>query len=294
MRKTLLASALAGMLTLPSVAFAQAAEPASPHTLTANVGLYSQYIFRGLTQTNEEPALQGGFDYSHASGFYLGVWGSNVSWLSDPSLAAGATQKYSSGGSLELDFYGGFKKSFGDFAFDVGLLQYWYPGDQISGAIKADTLEMYGAVGWKWFNLKYSYVLSDEAFGVKDASGTQYLDLSASYPLGETGLTLGAHYGWQMYDGVDNRNAVTSAGSIASNDDVYSYDDWRVTVAYDLGKATKLLSGAEVGLMYSDTSGASACGYGSTGDICPINNASGAYPKNIAEDQVTVWFKKTF
>src|SRR5262245_2069147 len=72
---------------------APAAEPASPHTITGNVGLFSQYIFRGLTQTNEELALQGGFDYAHSGGFYAGTWGSNVSVLRD----SGA---YSAGGSL--------------------------------------------------------------------------------------------------------------------------------------------------------------------------------------------------
>src|ERR1051325_8201182 len=57
--------------------------PAAPPALTGNFGLFSQYIFRGLTQTNKEPAIQGGFDYAHASGFYLGTWASNISWLRD-------------------------------------------------------------------------------------------------------------------------------------------------------------------------------------------------------------------
>src|SRR3989338_2408299 len=95
-------------------AFASAAEqaPASPHTLTGNVGLFSQYIFRGLTQTDRDTALQGGFDYSHSSGLYAGTWGSNISWLRDFNA-------YSGGGSLELDFYGGFKGNIGksDFTY---------------------------------------------------------------------------------------------------------------------------------------------------------------------------------
>lgn len=277
MQNTKIAAALACLVAVPGAALAQD----SPHAFTGNVGIYSQYIFRGLTQTNEDPALQGGFDYAHSSGIYLGVWGSNISWLQD----AGS---YTGGGSLELDIYGGYKKGFGDFTADVGLLQYWYPGDLAPGAIKADTLEAYGAVGWKWFTLKYSNVISNKAFGVKDARGTEYWDLSATLPVGDTGVTLGAHYGIQKFRGSDDRNV-----GGASNDEIFSYDDWRVSAAYDLGKVSKTLGGAEVGVMYTDTSGANNCGYGSTSDPCSLGG-SGFYPKNIANDQVTVWFKKTF
>lgn len=285
MRRTILAAAT-GVLLAPALGLAQD----SPHTLTGNVGLYSQYIFRGLAQTNEEPALQGGFDYSHASGFYLGTWGSNVSWLRD-----GGT--YNGGGSLELDFYGGFKNQIGNtgIGYDVGLLYYWYPGDQITttpvATPDADTLELYLGGSWKWFSVKYSYSLNDETFGVLDSDGTWYLDLGVTYPVGDTGITLGAHWGTQKFEGRDPRNV-----GGASNDDLYSYDDWRISVAYDLGKASKMLSGAEIGMMYTDTDGANACGYGS------INSAgtaagvacTGVYPKDLADSQFTVWFKKTF
>src|SRR5680860_222068 len=99
MRKQLLAAAVSTVFSLPIAMFAQTAAAAdSPHSISANVGLYSQYIFRGVAQTNTDPALQGGFDYSHASGFYAGTWLSNVSWLTD--VAA-----YSSS-SLEWDVYG--------------------------------------------------------------------------------------------------------------------------------------------------------------------------------------------
>ncbi len=79
-KQTLLAAALVGALA-PAVSSAEEAK--SPYTFTGNVGLFSQYIFRGLTQTNREPAVQGGFDFSHESGFYLGNWNSNISWLTD-------------------------------------------------------------------------------------------------------------------------------------------------------------------------------------------------------------------
>src|SRR5207237_1081318 len=69
-------------------AVAQTPAPAATpeHTFTANVGLFSEYIFRGISQTGGRPAVQGGFDYAHASGLYLGTWASNISWLEDFGL----------------------------------------------------------------------------------------------------------------------------------------------------------------------------------------------------------------
>lgn len=285
-----LATSIASIGFASTIAIAADA-PASPHTLTANVGLYSQYVFRGLTQTNEEPALQGGFDYSHSSGFYLGVWGSNVSWLRENLTGSTPSSTYKSGGSLELDFYGGYKGSVGDFGYDVGLLQYYYPGDVNTGFLKANTLEAYVAGSWKWFTAKYSHALSNHVFGVNDARGTSYFDLSASFPVGETGLTLGAHYGIQKYDGKDPINT-----NSANNDTLYSYDDWKISMAYDMGKVGKTFDGMTVGVAYTDTSSAHTCGYGASTQSSRVNNAActGVYPKNIADSQTTVWISKTF
>ncbi|HTR56945.1 MAG TPA: TorF family putative porin, partial [Casimicrobiaceae bacterium] len=102
----LLAAATAALLA--GVAFAQTPAPAAEppkapepdYTLTGNFGIYSQYIFRGLTQTDAKPAFQGGFDFAHKSGFYLGTWGSNISWLHDSGVC-------NHGCSLEWDIYGG-------------------------------------------------------------------------------------------------------------------------------------------------------------------------------------------
>lgn len=275
-------------------ASALAAEaPASPHTFAANVGLYSQYVFRGLAQTNEDPALQGGFDYAHSSGFYVGTWASNISWLKEnTTTATGVSGTYRSGGSLEIDIYAGYKGSVGDFGYDVGLLQYYYPGDirTGNGFSKADTLEAYVAGSWKWFTVKYSHSIGNKTFGVADSSGTNYVDLSASFPIGETGLTLGAHYGIQSYRGRDPINTNT-----ASNDALYSYDDYKISLTYDLGKASKTFSGVTLGVAYSDTSGANTCGYGAFNQSGNTNGAcTGIFPKNIADSQTTVWISKSF
>ena len=296
LRNIALASSIAG-ISFMSANAAAADAPASPHTFTSNVGLYSQYVFRGLTQTNEEPALQGGFDYAHSSGLYFGVWGSNINWLKENNTSSSTSVggSYKTGGSLELDFYGGYKFSVGDFGFDVGLLQYYYPGDQNIASYgahfpNADTLEAYAAVSWKWLSAKYSHSLGD-TFGVRDASGTSYLDLSAAVPLGETGLTLGLHYGLQKYEGRDYANTNT-----ATNDALYSYDDYKISLAYDLGKVSKTFTNTTIGVAYTDTSSAHACGYGAYNNSGTANGSActGVYPKNIADGQTTVWIQRTF
>ncbi len=288
----MIVSALGGLGLIAAAAPGFAED--SPSALTANVGLYSQYIFRGLTQTNGDPAIQGGFDYAHPSGFYLGTWASNISWLKEnnTSTAGVVSGSYKSGGSLEWDFYGGYKGSVGDFGYDIGLLQYYYPGEVNSGFSKANTLEAYVAGSWKWFTVKYSHALSNKVFGVRDARGTYYLDLSASVPLGETGLTLGAHYGIQKYRGSDP----IFAGTSLNNDAMFSYKDWKLSLTYDLGKASKSLQNVTLGVAYTDTSGATCAGYGAYTESCTVNGTTlnGVFPKNIAKGTGTVWISKTF
>ena len=282
LKKTVIAGALAAAMT-PMTGLA--ADPPPEHTITGNVGLYSQYIFRGLAQTNKEPALQGGFDYAHASGLYAGTWASNISWLRD----GGA---YRAGGSLEWDFYGGYKPTFGDFVFDIGTLYYWYPGDPAftaPGAAannpKANTWELYGGVTWKWFTLKYSHSLNNKTFAVLDSSGTWYLDLTASVPLGDfakelTGFTFMAHWGKQKYRGTDPRN-IAVGGIQQSNEQLFGYEDWKVGISYALPKDFT------IGAFYTDTNGANPLGYGSVPE-------GGVFPRNIAKGTGTVYLQKTF
>jgi uncharacterized protein (TIGR02001 family) len=262
-RKTIIAGLTAAALGagLPAVA---ADAPPSDHTLTGNVGIFSQYIFRGLTQTNGDPAIQGGFDYSHASGFYAGTWASNVSWLQD-------SRAYMSGGSGEFDFYGGYKGTFGksDFTYDLGALYYYYPGDTAPGFVKADTLELYAGLGWKWLSAKFSYAVSDDVFGFADADGSYYLDFTANFPVPDTKLNLIAHWGMQEFRG----------GTF--NNDLCSYKDWKLGLTYGLPKDFT------IGFFYTDTSNASGVCYGTVSE-------GGVYPRNIAKGTGTVYIQKTF
>ncbi|HEU4709667.1 MAG TPA: TorF family putative porin [Methylophilaceae bacterium] len=247
---------------------APAAEPASPHTFTYNIGLYSQYIFRGLTQTDRRPALQGGVDYSHSSGIYVGTWGSNISWLED-----GGNYHRS---SLEWDIYGGFRNTFGDtgIGYDVGLLNYVYPGDKTQAAQGTNfddpyTLEAYAALSWKWLQLKYSYAITD-AFGVKDSDGTYYAEANANIPVGESGFTVNLHLGRQEFDGKTN----TAVSGPIDNDNFYSYTDWKV------GLTKSWANGVNIGGYYTDTN-AKDKGY-------TISN------RNIGDSTFTAFIQKTF
>ena len=133
MRKSLVT--LSVLAALPFVSAAPAMAQGSPHSVSANVGFVSDYAYRGISQTNENMAIQGGFDYAHASGLYAGVWGSSIDWLDK--------------GGVEADVYGGYKAEMGDFGYDVGVLHYAYPGGEIGGE-SPDTTEVYLGASWKF------------------------------------------------------------------------------------------------------------------------------------------------
>jgi uncharacterized protein (TIGR02001 family) len=308
LKKTLIAAAIAAAYATSTGVFAADAAPAEaakpeeakpPYTLTGNFGIFSQYIFRGLTQTNRKPAAQGGFDYAHESGFYAGTWMSNISWLKEnaSNAVAGTVQgTYGGGGSLEADFYGGYKWSLpNDFVLDLGTLYYWYPGDintnlvaAPAGTPKADTWEIYIAPTWKWLSAKYSYSIKSDTFGVKDSKGTSYLDVSANYPIADTGFTLIAHWGWQKYKGTSPLNP-TAGTVIQSNDSLFSYKDIKVGASYALPKDFT------IGAYYTKAYGYNTAGYGGVGDaVTGLSVTTGPFPRDIASGTGTVYVQKTF
>jgi uncharacterized protein (TIGR02001 family) len=201
----------------------------SSQPFSGNVSLTTDYLYRGLTQTDHRGAIQGGFDYAHPSGLYAGVWGSNISWLMDGIYSATPPYAgYTDGASLELDTYAGYRNSFAeDFSYDVGFLRYNYSGNTTPGSTSASTNEIYGLIGWKWFTAKYSYSLGN-LFGVVDSSGSGYFDLTGSYTLEGPDVTLSAHYGKQ--------NVAGDPGGVSN--DQYSYSDYNVAAAKALGAYT--------------------------------------------------------
>ena len=222
LKNKLLVAALASSFALSAFA--------DDFTPSANVSLVSDYLYRGISQTGAGPAIQGGFDLVHASGLYIGAWGSSISWLSDAAVASTA--------GLELDTYAGYKSTAADIGYDLGFLRYNYPGTYAAGATKADTNELYGALSYAYVTAKLSYSLGD-LFGVANAKGSTYFDLSASYAIPDSGYTVGAHYGLQTYKGS------TADGFKAAGADP-TYADYKLSVSKDF-------SGYVLGLTVSST-----------------------------------------
>ncbi|WP_345781822.1 TorF family putative porin [Rhodanobacter sp. AS-Z3] len=143
-----------------------------------NAGAVSDYLFRGLSQTNRKPAVQAGIEFDHARGWHVGGWGSTVSWLSDASTSAAPTSS-----RVELDVYGGYRGSFAtERSYDLGAYRYQYPGSYPTGFTLPNTSEIYAALAWKSLSLKYSYALT-HLFGYADSEHSGYLDLTWNQPL---------------------------------------------------------------------------------------------------------------
>lgn len=213
MRKSIASLAVVAALAVPTFAAAQA-PAASP--IAGNFSLVSDYRFRGLTQTFEEPAIQGGFDYAHSSGFYVGNWNSSIA------------DTFYGGSPLEMDFYAGYKPTFGDITLDLGVLYYYYPGSDAPGIGRIDNTELYAGAAWKWLSLKYFHAVSD-FFGVPDTKDSSYIDLTASYTFAG-GWGVSGHIGHQK---VENISAA-------------DYTDYKIGI-------TKDVSGWLLGLAFVDT-----------------------------------------
>jgi uncharacterized protein (TIGR02001 family) len=231
-----LLTVLATVFSLPVIA----AEAPVVSPVTYNIGFVTDYIVRGITQTSHNPALQGGADYAHGSGFYVGAWASNVRWIKD----SGAVK--SGDGILELDTYLGFKNYVvADVSYDIGLTRYNYLGNYepntAGGFNNADTLEAYVAVAHKWLSLKYSYSLLDGFLTTPGTKGTNYLDLTATYPFGDSGMSLIAHYGKQTFVG----KTTDALGN------VMSYQDYKLALTQDF-------SNYVLGINYTGTNASDA------------------------------------
>ncbi len=250
-KKTTLAlaiSALAGgALAQSAPAPAPAPAPATS-PITANVTVVNDYRYRGMTQSNFKPAIQGGFDYAHESGFYIGNWNSSISWISDGYPAqtpGGNTSTQSVSAPIEMDFYAGFKKELigkGQVS-DVGILQYYYPTSNMprntctasSGAgrngcgASPNTTELYVAQNFAFGSLsgfvKVSYALTN-LFGIYESKGSYYPDLTLNYDTGFEGITINAHAGYQY---------VAGTKTVSGTKYDFSYSDYKIGLTKDFG-----------------------------------------------------------
>ena len=151
-------------------------------SLSSNVAITSNYVFRGLTESDEEPSVHGGFDVAHDSGAYFGTWAASVAGYG--------------GGEVELDYFAGYGVDITDNIWaDVGLYYYGYPG--ANG--EPETTEFYAGLGSSFGSAEgdvYAH-FADGYFGYDEQS--TYLETNWSFPVtaGFYGL---AHFGYLLHD----------------------------------------------------------------------------------------------
>jgi uncharacterized protein (TIGR02001 family) len=192
---------------LAIVALALITATAAQAQVTGNLGLTSDYRFRGVSQTQNAPAVQGGVDYAHSSGFYVGNWNSSVS-----------SDLYTNGSGVESDLYAGFKKEIlKGLTLDVGSYNYFYPRATNNTSTNFDTNELFVGLGYGPVSVKYSQSLSNY-FGTANSKNSQYYQADFVQPLAKTNVSLLAHIG---------RTEVNNNASL-------NYTDYNVGLGYNL------------------------------------------------------------
>jgi len=245
--------AAAAIAVISASAFAEDAAPeVSP--VTANVTVTSDYVFRGLSQTNFKPAIQGGFDFAdEGTGLYVGNWNSSITWISDAYGQNGYVYTPKGTGKavsapVEMDFYAGIRKDLiGDgFVSDLGVVTYYYPTSGIpnTGGLYANpnTTEVYVAQNYTFGpvtgNIKFSYAVTT-LFGTANSTGSYYPEFNTNYDTGVWGLGLNAHVGMQTYQGNTPSGATyysnNTIPTATSNSSLYSYTDWKLGISKDFG-----------------------------------------------------------
>ena len=193
------------------------ASGAAQAELGANLGVSSNYYFRGVSQTDDAAAISGSVDYGNESGFYLGTWMSNVDF----------------GGKedMEVDLYAGFAGDLGSgLGYDIGALYYWYPGaggDDQGGEL--DYTEVIGSLSFGPITATLGYTVDSE-YGDDDSpfiEGDIYYGLSADLPVDIEGFGLSVFVGYYDFDADGSTNV--------TGDDDLSYTHWGASFAKDAG-----------------------------------------------------------
>jgi len=220
MKKTLIATSL------------MAASTATMAEISGNVALVSDYVFRGISQTDNQMALQGGFDYEHDSGLYVGTWASNV----DSTFFNSDNPNSGKDPQIELDLYAGYSNEFGNgIGYDLGYLRYEYPGYG-----DADTNEVYASLSYSGFSASVNY--SDELAFLPSDQSAWYLKgaYETTLPWYEIGFS--AHLGYSFGDAFDVSDSDRLSGDSGYYD---SYTDWSIGLS-------KSVYGVDLGLTYTD------------------------------------------
>jgi uncharacterized protein (TIGR02001 family) len=214
MKKFLLLSAAVLSFSAPALA----AEDSLPGEFSTTIGFVSEYSFRGLSQSNEGPAVQGSIDWAHDSGFYAGVWGSNVEFTD---------------ASIETDIYAGYSGEADGFTYDIGAIYYAYPG--ADSDLDYDYYEGALSVGYDFDFVALSTAVNYSPNNFADSGDATYLAGYVDVPLPflpfETKLSGNVGHQW-----IDDNDAFG----------VDDYTDWGIGISSNI-------EGFDIGLKYIDT-----------------------------------------
>jgi len=245
-RNKLAVAVLGALCAMPAFAADAPAAPAAPApAITGTFGFTTDYVFNGISQSFRSPAVQGGFDYAHSSGLYLGTWASNISGV-----------QYGNA-SMEWDIFGGYKGKVGaDLSYDVGLMTVNYPSGRTTDSSTSpykrwDTAEVVAGATWKNLNVKLTYTLTDW-YGINNSgfAPTMWADNSSTADsnktdLGSTGSTyIELNY---TYEVSDSLKVLAHIGSQkVANFKKLDYTDYKIAV-------TKSYQGFDFGLAFTTT-----------------------------------------
>jgi uncharacterized protein (TIGR02001 family) len=309
---TAFADEAAPAAAVEAAAPAAPAEPASPWTLSANINFTSDYYARGVSQSWHQPAVQGGFDVSHSSGFYAGVWGSSIS------------ERTYVGASTEVDFYGGYNGTIGaveGLGYGVGLIGYYYPGGSwqdyaalngdagngiapaagaaLGGGEDFNTWEANFGLSYKWVSAKISYTLTNwygaekETGWTEDSDGSLYYELNALVPLPVWGLNLLAHVGRLDVKGqlsLDPDFAAANGSTIVERK--ADMTDWKI----GLSKSFEIAGtpGYNASLVYVGGSNGGNNGYWGTRGYGGSSFTTTAGSKDLTDDRIVLTVGRSF
>jgi len=203
LHKIIAASLLASASTMGSGVALAASD------ITANIGVTSNYIWRGVAQGNDIAAVSGGVDYAHKSGAYVGIWTSNL----DNS-------------QYEQDIYAGYAFDAGPVGLDVGYIKYMYT----VGAVQADFDEVYVNASYEMFSAGLALTTDTEAGG---PDSNTYIYVGAEFEV-KKGLTVGLTYGDYDFDAPGGDYSHFQV-SLSKDEITIAYDD--NDIAGDLGDA---------------------------------------------------------
>ena len=223
---------LAVVLALPSTA--QSLET------SANVTLTTDYKFRGISQNDTGPALQGGFDLAFENGIYVGTWGSTV----DFELTGNSNP------AMELDYYVGYGGSITEaFSYDIGVIYYDYPtadatnfsGEGYNKDRDLDYVEVYGSVGYQ--DLTVGYAFSDDYWQETGKFNYFYIDYDLEL---RAGWSYSFHVGYNDFSNSSTDNDVNDANEAFLSNGEDNYTDYSITF-------TKSFYGLDLSFSFVDT-----------------------------------------